>query len=356
MVNINAELGAEIGRDLGLLEILAMEAGTTVESLTSAKTAEYSTRGKARYLAIRMLMSSDRNRFGGLIEDLRNDYLTKNNRYPQTMGECFTLLNHWSRNPRNVPGAITPNNVGMAFVHDDDEDGEALVNNGDAVCTRCGRKNHTVEQCRARYHHDGTVLFMEEYDDDADHDQYSDNDAASGDDFAGLVFYMTGIEDDMIKQNRWKDIPKTWLLLDSQSTIDLACNPKLLTDIHQVERCLTIRCNAGKRTTNLRGTMPGYGDMWLYPHGIANILSLSQVKEKFRVTFNSAADNALHVHKPEKTIIFKEASRRLYYFDTDDQQEYAEVLVTTVAGNESKYSTYDYSQATLARSIQKRIG
>jgi hypothetical protein len=96
MVNVNADLGAEVGRDLGILEILAMEAGTTVESLTSAETAEYSTRGKARYLTIRMLMTSDRSRFGGLIEDLHNDYLTKTNWYPQTMGECFTLLNHWS--------------------------------------------------------------------------------------------------------------------------------------------------------------------------------------------------------------------------------------------------------------------
>ena len=96
--------------------------------------------------------------------------------------------------------------------------------------------------------------------------------------------------------------------------------------------------------------------MWLYPEGIANILSLSRVKEKFRVTFDSAADNAFHVHKPEKTIIFKEASRRLYYFDTADREEYAEIMVTTVAGNKSKYSTFDYSQATLARSLQKRIG
>jgi hypothetical protein len=261
MVNVNAELGAKIGGNLGLLEILAMEAGTTVESLTSAETAEYSTRGKGRYLAIQMLMSSDRNQFGGLIEDLPNDYLTKNNKYPQTMGECFTLLNRWSRNPRNVPGAITPNNFGMAFVHDDDENGDTLVTNGEAVCTRCGRNNHTVEQCRARYHHDGTVLFMEEYDDDVNHDSYSDNDDTLDDDFDGLVFNMTDIEDDMSKQNQRKDIPKTWLLLDSQSTIDLACNAKLLTDIHQVEQCLTIRCNAGKCTTNLRGTMLGYGKM-----------------------------------------------------------------------------------------------
>ena len=89
---------------------------------------------------------------------------------------------------------------------------------------------------------------------------------------------------------------------------------------------------------------------------IANILSLSLVKEKFRVTFDSAADNTIHAHKPEKTIIFKEASRRLYYFDTAKREEYGEIMVTTVTGNKSKYSTFDYSQATLARSLQKRIG
>jgi hypothetical protein len=174
---------------------------------------------------------------------------------------------------------MAPNNVGMAFAHDGDESGDALVTNGAAMCTRCGRNNHTIDKCKARYHHDGTVLLMEEYDDESANN--SDDYYASDEDFDGLVFNMTAIEDDMIKRTRQKDIPKTWLLLDSQSTIDLACNPKLLTDIHRVDRCLTIRCNAGKRTTNLRGIMPGYGEMWLYPEGIANILSLSRVKEKF---------------------------------------------------------------------------
>jgi hypothetical protein len=34
--------------------------------------------------------------------------------------------------------------------------------------------------------------------------------------------------------------------------------------------------------------------------GIANILSLSRVKEKYRVTFDSALDNCFHVHKEGK--------------------------------------------------------
>jgi hypothetical protein len=50
MGNVNAELGAEVGCDLGILDILAMEAGVTVESLTSDEKAKYSTRGKVATL------------------------------------------------------------------------------------------------------------------------------------------------------------------------------------------------------------------------------------------------------------------------------------------------------------------
>jgi len=40
-------------------------------------------------------------------------------------------------------------------------------------------------------------------------------------------------------------IPKTWILLDSQSTVDVFSNPKLLTNIHDAKRSLTLYCNAG---------------------------------------------------------------------------------------------------------------
>ena len=314
MVKVNEEPGSKIGRDKGLLEIISQENSKTVDKLTDPEKIAFSDEGKERYLAIRMLMASDRNRFGGLIEDLRNDYLTGSNEYPKTMGTCFTLLNHWAKNPRNVPGALTPNNVGMAFAHEGDADeGDAQLT-VDGNCPKCGRNNHTLAKCRAKYHHDGTVLLHDTC--ESSYDDSQDELVCVHD---GLVFNMTGIEDE-VKRNSSPRIPKTWLLLDSQSTIDLACNPDLLVDIHEVEQCLTIRCNAGRKTTKWRGTMPGYGEMWLYREGIANILSLSRVKDKFRVTFDSALDNAFHVHKPEKTIVFQEAIRRLYYFDTAERE------------------------------------
>mmetsp|Transcript_22953 Transcript_22953/g.41358 ORF Transcript_22953/g.41358 Transcript_22953/m.41358 type:complete len:94 (+) Transcript_22953:923-1204(+) len=40
-----------------------------------------------------------------------------------------------------------------------------------------------------------------------------------------------------------KGIPLTWMLLDSQSTIDMFCNPTLLVILDQINNKLTLRCN-----------------------------------------------------------------------------------------------------------------
>ena len=62
-------------------------------------------------------------------------------------------------------------------------------------------------------------------------------------------------------------IPKRWVLLDSQSTADAYSNPDLLTDIHEMKGSLTIHTQAGKVVTKLRGTVPGYGEVWYCPKG-----------------------------------------------------------------------------------------
>jgi hypothetical protein len=41
--------------------------------------------------------------------------------------------------------------------------------------------------------------------------------------------------------------------------------------------------------------------VWYHPNGIANILSLARVKEKHRVTFDSADKNQFVVHKKDGT-------------------------------------------------------
>jgi len=94
-------------------------------------------------------------------------------------------------------------------------------------------------------------------------------------------------------------IPKTWILLDSQSTADVFLNPKLLTNIHDTSRSLTLYCNRGKAIITKKGDLEGYGTVWFYPEGIASILSLSNVQKKHRVMYDSTLGEGFLVFKAD---------------------------------------------------------
>ena len=93
-----------------------------------------------------------------------------------------------------------------------------------------------------------------------------------------------------------------------------------------------------------------------FSEGRTNILSLSRVKEKFRITFDSATDNCFHIHKKRKLLKFREAVGRLYYFDTAECDEELTMLITTVEDDKNRFLAYDYTKAKLDRSLQKRVG
>jgi len=69
-------------------------------------------------------------------------------------------------------------------------------------------------------------------------------------------------------------IPDSWILLDSQSTVDVFMNKRLLKNIHDAKKPLSLLYNDGIATVSKVGDISGYGTVWFYEDGIANILSL----------------------------------------------------------------------------------
>jgi len=60
------------------------------------------------------------------------------------------------------------------------------------------------------------------------------------------------------------DILVSWILLDSQSMVDVFSNRKLLTNLRNSKWTLTLYCNARKAIITQKGNLKGYGYVW--PH------------------------------------------------------------------------------------------
>ena len=90
-----------------------------------------------------------------------------------------------------------------------------------------------------------------------------------------------------------------WVLLDSESTVDLFCNPELLIDIRTMDEELKIYCNAGVTTTNHIGDLLGYGTLWFHTEAISNILSLFLLLRNTMLSLTSGVGNFVLCEEPK---------------------------------------------------------
>ena len=353
MVDVIEHSGGSVGHQPGILEEVADGKKIDLKTASNDDIAELKKTAQEQYLATAFLLSSDRGRYGRLLEDLENDFLQVQDHWPKTLTAAFNLLTNWKHNTIRNADQLSD---GVSFLNADEQDEEptdtALTTDGTkksgyqgknfdkskVTCHRCGKKGHYAPECdqaREQARQTGEQLLM----DGANHGEFDQGD--------NLGFQF--------QQGDGNRIPKSWILLDNQSTVDVFHNADLLTNIRQGDGYMDIHCNAGMTSTNLVGDLPGYGEVWYNPNGIANILSLCRVKERgFRVAYDSNTGNAFHVHKPDGTKrVFQQSKRGLYYMDTATT---GITLVNTVEDNKSNFSNIDYSRALLARKVQKMIG
>ena len=157
-------------------------------------------------------------------------------------------------------------------------------------------------------------------------------------------------------------IQDAWLLLDDCSTINIICNPHLVTNIHEVNQRCIISTNAGTGSTNLKATLksnilPMKEEVWFDYNGIANIIALHSIQDHFRVSYSNwfgSDRNAFVVIKPDNTKMKFTMSRKgLYYTDTSSligQPSKAGMFnqVASVKENLTKYTQRSVDQAKAA--------
>lgn len=82
-------------------------------------------------------------------------------------------------------------------------------------------------------------------------------------------------------------IPKSWILIDSQSTVNVFSSSRLVAIITNSKCILTLYCNSGMVSVTQKVDLKGDGFVWYYPCGIENILSLYNEQKKHKNMYDS---------------------------------------------------------------------
>jgi hypothetical protein len=268
-----------------------------------------------------MLSGANRDCYNALRTKLANQYTFENDLYPKTVDQCLTLLNRRkdpsSCTPRNVQqqqqsdeGAGTPKQEDEALVFAQDSNhlqvktpstpsaskppakgstssssSSQSVRNKSKItkvfCKNCGKMGHISLVCLDNKPPPVQIHTFTMGQDDASVSSAEES-----------VAILAQVDETLLTQKTSpsslpRPIDLDLLLLDSQLTVHLFFRPEHVNNIHPATNPIRVHCNKGvfKTTTEADfGHTPVYFDL----QGIANVLSLYCLGQKFCVTYDSA--------------------------------------------------------------------
>ncbi len=164
--------------------------------------------------------------------------------------------------------------------------------------------------------------------------------------------------DNIFVQKEERGIVNTnYILLNNKSTVDQIANPKLLKNIRKANKPITVHCNAGSTTTDLKGEL---GSMTVKhnPYSIANVLLLHSIKQRHQVSYDSwDCGGVFQVHTPDGVVEFKSSPCGLHYLDVTDEDSRVEwMLVNTVQANFEGFTRREMEKEYEAQRLQGMIG
>jgi hypothetical protein len=364
-------------------------ANPTDDELITAKKAV-----REEFLAGLMLSGANRDRYNALRYELANQYGFGNDLYPKTVDQCLTMLNRRKdavprtprtpQQPRDAPPKPAEDEA-LVFAQGADNrkpsqqdkpkqgsskgsttssssSTKATPKITKVYCKLCGKLGHMSSVCPDAKPPPAQILAMTSGHDDAS--ESSDEES---------VIILTQHDDAILAQastphDARRPINSDLLLLDSQSTVHLFSRPEHVTHIRQAQHPIRVHCNKGTLETTEEanfGSTPVYFDS----RGIANVLSLHKLAQKFRVTYDSSDRGGVFQVWTDKGLVeFTPTERGLHALNLREHPQAAFILVndgeppppgnpiTTVRNNFEGFTKRQVKQAIQARRLMSMIG
>ena len=238
--------------------------------------------------------------------------------------------------------------------------GESRTNSkGESHCFNCGSPSHWAYECPQLSNEQQAQLHMniEVQEEEGGKEQ----EAQEG----HQMLHVTQAQGGVLPDNR--------AYLDGCSTVTAFKSNKHLKNIKVVRGGVKINCNVGTLATNLRGTYGGL-KVWYLPDGIANIYSMHELEQFYRITYDSW-EGYYVVHTLNGEIRFHKDGQGLPYINLEESDSEAAMIllqreiekreetvdskmsfIQTVRGNYEGYMKREVTRAKEARRAQAMMG
>jgi hypothetical protein len=244
-----------------------------------------------------MLCLANKGRYDSLKDDLANQHVLGNDNYPTSCEQLKGVMRNYrppkNHQPRDRERDRNNRNQddGLQFVQNEEnkegtDEGAIMAqekeikfnSKGEKECYTCGADDHWAAACPKRKEQGGFMNFQ------ADHG-------------AMISQFRQGDKPETVPTGGLK---KNYLYLDTCTTNDQMVNPAYLTNIQTAEVPLRLHTNAGTSVSKQQGFL-GSQKFWLDCMGIANVISLKSLEEKYRVSYDSKTDGGIHCpHRPRR--------------------------------------------------------
>ena len=121
-----------------------------------------------------------------------------------------------------------------------------------------------------------------------------------------------------------------------------------MSNVTQADKEPHLKTNGSILNMTTRATVPQYGGLLFENRAITNILSFTEIEDKYQITYDSAKQKGFVVHPPDHQVRFHRCQSGLYYFkpnyETKLEEDRACHCINTVQENAKFHTKHQVDQ------------